>query len=101
MAFEQHRTTGYSHDNWCVLSMDLCRIGTSPEFELALYTLCFVGGSEKNIIRLNSPTGEYEIEIRSGPPFPVIADNERLRTKILEACFLHPSAYRLYGDCLL
>ena len=35
-------------------------IGTSPEFELALYTLCFVGGAEENIVTIAG----YEVKIR-------------------------------------
>lgn len=42
----------------------LCRLGTSPEFELALYTLCFVAGGEKSVIELSNSTGVYEVEIR-------------------------------------
>ncbi|EIE27711.1 hypothetical protein COCSUDRAFT_45961 [Coccomyxa subellipsoidea C-169] len=36
-------------------------IGTSPEFELALYTLCFVGGAEENIVTIAG----YEVKIRT------------------------------------
>jgi poly(U)-specific endoribonuclease len=35
-------------------------IGTSPEFELALYTLCFVAGAEENIVTVAG----YELKIR-------------------------------------
>lgn len=35
-------------------------IGTSPEFELALYTLCFVGGAEENIVTIAG----YAVKIR-------------------------------------
>ena len=34
-------------------------IGTSPEFELALYTLCFFLGEEKNVVFV----GPYKVEI--------------------------------------
>lgn len=36
-------------------------IGTSPEFELALYTLCFVAGAEENIVTIAG----YEVKIRT------------------------------------
>ena len=35
-------------------------IGTSPEFELALYTLCFLTGQEDNIVAV----GDYEVKIK-------------------------------------
>jgi len=65
-------------------SQYLCRLGTSPGFELAIYTLCFVAGTEKNLIHLTSSTGTYNIEIRAyhikskygdkvGSAFPVVS----------------------------
>ncbi|WIA15329.1 hypothetical protein OEZ85_001995 [Tetradesmus obliquus] len=35
-------------------------VGTSPEFELAMYTLCFVAGAERNTVVLD----DYEVVIR-------------------------------------
>jgi poly(U)-specific endoribonuclease len=38
-------------------------IGTSPEFELALYTLCFVAGREANHVVID----RYRLNIRCHP----------------------------------
>jgi poly(U)-specific endoribonuclease len=41
-----------------------CFIGVSPEFEMALYTMCFLTGDENNIIELKTGTDTFEIDIR-------------------------------------
>ena len=40
-------------------------IGTSPEFELALYTLCFIAGAEENFVTIAG----YELKIRCKPAY--------------------------------
>ena len=40
-------------------------IGVSPEFEMALYTMCFLVGEESNVIRLDTGTGdEFELNCK-------------------------------------
>ena len=53
-------------------------VGVSPEFEVALYTLCFYGGSEDNYVEV----GPYAVNIkcyrhgrdRIGSAFPIVQD---------------------------
>jgi len=39
-------------------------IGVSPEFEFAVYTTCFLLGSEENDISLKTGTDEFKLNIR-------------------------------------
>eukprot|EP00934_Nitzschia_sp_Nitz4_P008490 Nitzschia sp. Nitz4//scaffold166_size90379//56059//57597//NITZ4_005063-RA/size90379-augustus-gene-0.15-mRNA-1//-1//CDS//3329538214//8480//frame0 len=39
-------------------------IGVSPEFEFAVYTLCFLLGEEQNDVVLNTGTDEFQLNIR-------------------------------------
>ena len=39
-------------------------IGVSPEFEMALYTLCFLLGEEENEVTLNTGTDEFVLNIK-------------------------------------
>ena len=39
-------------------------IGVSPEFEMAVYTTCFLLGEEENNVSLNTGTDEFELKIR-------------------------------------
>jgi poly(U)-specific endoribonuclease len=39
-------------------------IGTSPEFEMAIYTLCFLLGEEDNHITLDTGSDVFELNIR-------------------------------------
>ena len=41
-----------------------CFIGVSPEFEIALYTICFLVGEERNKVSLNTGTDTFDMEIR-------------------------------------
>lgn len=64
-------------------------IGTSPEFELALYTLCFIAGAEENIVTIAG----YEVKIRCAAfPFMVsiavydLTGNAHLMVRIQKTC---------------
>ena len=39
-------------------------IGVSPEFEMALYTTCFLVGKENNKVTLNTGTDEFDLNIK-------------------------------------
>ena len=39
-------------------------IGTSPEFELALYTMCFLVGEEENDITITTESDTFEVAIK-------------------------------------
>jgi len=39
-------------------------IGVSPEFEMALYTTCFLVGQENNKVTLNTGTDEFDLNIK-------------------------------------
>ena len=40
-------------------------MGTSPEFEMAIFTLCFLAGEEENVVVINTGEGEeYEVKIK-------------------------------------
>jgi len=39
-------------------------MGVSPEFEFALYTMCFLVGDESNFVELNTGTDYFELEVK-------------------------------------
>lgn len=39
-------------------------IGVSPEFEMALYTICFLVGEDENVIDLNTGTDEFKLNCK-------------------------------------
>jgi len=39
-------------------------IGVSPEFEMALYTMCFLVGKETNVVELNTGTDVFELIVK-------------------------------------
>jgi poly(U)-specific endoribonuclease len=39
-------------------------IGVSPEFEMALYTMCFLVGEEENHVELNTGTDTFNLTIK-------------------------------------
>lgn len=41
-----------------------CFIGVSPEFEMALYTMCFLVGSQENMVELDTGTDIFEVMIK-------------------------------------
>ena len=46
-------------------SVGTCLIGTSPEFEVALYTTCFLLGDENNEVTLDTGTGDvFDLNVR-------------------------------------
>lgn len=45
--------------NNCLKNVSSSMIGTSPEFEIALYTMCFLAGEEKTIVKC----GPYRMEL--------------------------------------
>ncbi len=69
-------------------------IGTSPEFELALYTLCFVAGAEENIVTIAG----YEVKIRCSflprllLPGDCACDKKPYLLSVLLWCALHALA---------
>jgi poly(U)-specific endoribonuclease len=56
---EQQLVTIQFEWNGALKNVSSSMIGTSPEFEMALYTLCFVAGDEKNVVRC----GPYRMEL--------------------------------------
>jgi poly(U)-specific endoribonuclease len=58
-------------------------IGVSPEFEFALYTLCFLAGEEENYVDIRTGTDTFKVKIKCyrmdggkvGTTFPEITDH--------------------------
>ncbi len=60
------------HESKAVSSIVL---GSTPEFEIALYSMCFLGGQEQNLVTI----AEYDLKIRSLPSLPTIATGAAIR----------------------
>ena len=54
-----------SANTCCPKDVSSLWIGTTPEFELALYTMCFIHSLATGQERVQLMVAEYEVEIRS------------------------------------
>lgn len=76
---DDHVLTIQFHWNGIEKAVGTSFIGVSPEFEMALYTICFLVGEENNTIDLNTGTDEFKLNCK------VYKFGDKISTSFVEA----------------